>query len=97
MAKKQISKEFTIQETNMAKGVACMLLLFHHLFYHESKFDLFWHLTNPPIISKAAVFGKVCVAIFLILICVVLSVLIEKLKVLVKFDKLQRFAINKLK
>ena len=67
MEKEQISREFTIKETNIAKGIACMLLLFHHLFYHESKFDLFWHLTNPPLISSAATLGKVCVAIFLIL------------------------------
>lgn len=67
MEKEHISREFTIQETNIAKGIACMLLLFHHLFYHESKFELFWHLTNPPMISNVATLGKVCVAIFLIL------------------------------
>lgn len=67
MEKEHISREFTIQETNIAKGVACMLLLFHHLFYNESKFELFWHLTNPPLISTAATLGKVCVAMFLLL------------------------------
>lgn len=67
MEKEHISREFTIQETNIAKGIACMLLLFHHLFYHESKFELFWHLANPPLISTAATLGKVCVAMFLLL------------------------------
>ncbi len=61
--------KFTIRETNIAKGAACMLLLLHHLFYHESRWDLFYHIGgfDPPLIARVAVMAKVCVAMFVIL------------------------------
>lgn len=63
-------KTFTLRETNIAKGVACILLLVHHLFYNSERFDMFYHIfgiDNPPVIYVLAKLSKVCVAIFVIL------------------------------
>lgn len=63
-------KKFSLRETNISKGVACILLLFHHLFYHSSRYDMYYHILgidNPPLIAKIAIMSKVCVAIFVIL------------------------------
>ena len=64
-----MNNTFTIKETNEAKGVACMLLLLHHLFYSESKWGMFYSIggINPPLIAIAANVGKVCVAMFIFL------------------------------
>ena len=63
-------KSFTAKETNIAKGVACILLLIHHLFYSQKSFDLFYHtfgIENKPLAARIASIAKICVAIFVIL------------------------------
>lgn len=66
-------KEFIFdkRQTNIAKGVALLLLLWHHLFYNDpNNYDMFVSLFNVkgmPIECLIANFCKVCVAIFLFL------------------------------
>jgi len=50
---------FSIGSINSCKGIALLLLLWHHLFYQHSEFG---HLTYT-----LAVLSKVCVALFVIL------------------------------
>ena len=52
-------KLFGINSTNACKGVALILLLWHHLFRLHLEYGLF--------VNKFAVLSKVCVAIFIIL------------------------------
>ncbi len=54
-----IRKAFNIDSTNACKGVALVLLLWHHLFYKHPEFGF--------ITVEFALLSKVCVAIFLIL------------------------------
>ena len=62
---------FDRRQTNMAKGVALLLLLWHHLFYNSpEKYDMFFSVFSfrgIPVESFIADFCKVCVAVFLIL------------------------------
>lgn len=62
---------FDKRQTTIAKGVAVLLLLWHHLFYNApSQYDDFVTLftfRNIPVESFIADFCKVCVAIFLFL------------------------------
>lgn len=62
---------FDKRQTNISKGVAVLLLLWHHLFYNSSeKYSLFKSLfiyNSIPIECFISVFARVCVAIFLIL------------------------------
>ncbi len=65
-----MDSSFTLKHTNVAKGVACLLLLLHHLFYSEKSYELFYSAVNigtTPLVSVLAVMGKVCVAMFLLL------------------------------
>lgn len=63
--------KFDKRQTNIAKGVALLLLLWHHLFYkHTDYFALFDSVAlvdGIPLESQIASYGKVCVAIFLLL------------------------------
>ena len=52
-------KIFNISSTNSCKGIALILLLWHHLFYQHPEFG--------PITYTIALLSKVCVAIFVIL------------------------------
>lgn len=66
---------FDHKQTNIAKGVALLMLLWHHLFYNNpetfnrftSIYKLEGVLYDRPIECYFAVFCKVCVAIFLLL------------------------------
>lgn len=62
---------FDKRQTNIAKGVAILLLLWHHLFYNDPEnYQLFTSLWMPhsvPIECYLADFCKVCVSIFLFL------------------------------
>lgn len=62
---------FDKRQTNIAKGVAVLLLLWHHLFYDTpEKYQLFssmWIPHNVPVECFIARFCKVCVAIFVLL------------------------------
>ena len=53
------TSHFDPTTTNAAKGVALLLLLWHHLFYQNPEFG--------PLVHGTAVLAKVCVAIFVIL------------------------------
>lgn len=62
---------FDKRQTNIAKGVAVLLLLWHHLFYNDpknyGKFISILKIDNVPIECVIAGSCKVCVAIFLLL------------------------------
>lgn len=63
---------FTIEYTNIAKGIAILMLLFGHLFYVQDRYDLMEiYFRNPdgiPYIQPFADFaGGICVYIFLML------------------------------
>ncbi len=60
---------FSIRHTNILKGCAVILLLFHHLFYKLEFFEncfVFCQL-DMIVCNKFAQYSKVCVALFLIL------------------------------
>ena len=63
--------KFDIRQTNIAKGIAILLLLWHHVFFDdESRYSMFTSVLwfrDVPIECRAAVFCKVCVAIFMFL------------------------------
>lgn len=65
--------EFDKRQTNIAKGIALCMLLWHHLFYNDTDhYNLFTSLYiitngNIPVESFIADFGKICVSIFLFL------------------------------
>lgn len=62
---------FDKRQTNIAKGIAVLLLLWHHLFYNDpkdyNKFISLLKIDNVPIECVIADSFKVCVAIFLLL------------------------------
>lgn len=59
-----MKKSFDIRDTNAIKGVAVVLLLWHHLFYSDNFIESFELHNIAEIISY---YSKVCVAIFIIL------------------------------
>lgn len=62
---------FDKRQTNIAKGVAVLLLLWHHLFYNDpknyGKFISVLNINNVPIECLIAILCKICVAIFVFL------------------------------
>ena len=63
---------FDKKQTNIAKGVAVLLLLWHHLFYNSSEYyerfkSLYLLSSGEPIECVLSDFYKVCVSIFLVL------------------------------
>ena len=68
---KQTGLVFDKRQTNIAKGVAVLLLLWHHLFYNKpeyyERFTSIFVYQGVPIECRIATFCKVCVAIFLVL------------------------------
>lgn len=62
---------FDKRQTNIAKGVAVLLLLWHHLFFNSpdnySLFNSLFSIKGIPAESFFADFCKVCVAVFLVL------------------------------
>ena len=74
MEQPDYNRTFNIQQTNMAKGIACILLLIHHLFYDDPHWQNlftpmfpFLQLHGKPLITIFAMQAKVCVAIFIFL------------------------------
>lgn len=63
--------EFDRRQTNIAKGIAVLLLLWHHLFFNNSErysdFVSLLYLGSTPIECFFADFCKVCVAVFVVL------------------------------
>ena len=62
---------FDIRQTNIAKGFAILLLMWHHLFFNSPKnnnaFETILIFQDIPIECYIARFCKVCVSIFLFL------------------------------
>ena len=62
---------FDIRQTNIAKGVALLMLLWHHLFYSSAeyyqRFTTMHLYKGIPIESTLSNYCKVCVAVFLLL------------------------------
>lgn len=62
---------FDRRQTNIAKGLAVLLLLWHHLFYNNpdkyNDFTSLFNFNSIPVECFLADFCKVCVAIFLVL------------------------------
>lgn len=62
---------FDKRQTNIAKGIALLLLLWHHLFFNNpnnyNRFVSVFNFNGTPIECILADFAKVCVAIFLFL------------------------------
>ena len=62
---------FDKKQTNIAKGVALLILLWHHLFYYTPgkavEFTSLFSVKGIPVECFAARSGKVCVAVFLFL------------------------------
>lgn len=63
--------KFDIRQTNIAKGVALIMLLWHHLFYSSAeyyqRFTTMRLYKGIPIESTVSNYCKVCVAVFLLL------------------------------
>ncbi len=64
---KSTTKQFLVQDTNIVKGVAIIILMFHHCFLSASRFEgydiSFFPLTQEMVVSAARA-GKCCVGIF---------------------------------
>ena len=63
--------KFDIRQTNIAKGVALLMLIWHHLFYSSAeyyqRFTTMRLYKGIPIESTLSDYCKVCVAVFLLL------------------------------
>lgn len=63
--------DFDIKQTHIAKGVAVLLLIWHHLFFNRPdiyvRFTSIYIFQGVPVECWIASFSKVCVAIFLLL------------------------------
>ena len=60
-------KEFSVKYTNIIKGFAICLLLLHHLFYNSNESIIDIWIGSYQLSNILGLYGKVCVAIFLIL------------------------------
>lgn len=63
-------KELSIQDTNVLKGVALLILLFHHLWYQDVNADLNGNGVIEGMeayLQLVSISGKLCVAIFVFL------------------------------
>ena len=60
--------ELSLKDTNILKGIALLLLLLHHLFYVQKGLYDDIHLYNEHfLVNELGIFGKLCVAIFVLL------------------------------
>lgn len=60
----------TYKQTKMLKGIAVLMLMYHHLFMREERAAMCFFLTGEmgrKCIVYSAIPGKICVSIFLIL------------------------------
>lgn len=63
-------KEFSIRDTNVLKGLALLLLLFHHLWYQDTNADLNGNGVIDGMeayLQLVSISGKLCVSIFVFL------------------------------
>ena len=64
-------RELSIMDTNVLKGVALLILLFHHLWYQDANADLNRNGIldgMEPYLQLVSISGKICVAIFVFFI-----------------------------
>lgn len=62
--------KFGLQQTNICKGVAICIMMFHHLFYQKDSWELYYNrikVGSRPLIGYIATQGKICVTIFVLL------------------------------
>ena len=63
--------EFDIRQTRIAKGIAILLLLWHHIFLNtpenQQRFVSLFSIKGVPIECLVSEYAKVCVAMFLVL------------------------------
>ena len=63
-------KDFSIRDTNVLKGLALLLLLFHHLWYQDANADLNGNGVIDGMeayLQLVSISGKLCVSIFVFL------------------------------
>ena len=57
----------SLQDTMRLKGIALVLLLWHHLFYEGTSQYNEWYIANIPVIQQTSLVAKCCVALFVFL------------------------------
>lgn len=60
-------KSLSIQDSNVLKGVALILLLWHHLFYVDNGMYSDIKVWDYGVVNQIGQLGKVCVALFVFL------------------------------
>ena len=58
---------FDKKSTTIIKGIAILLMVYHHLFIHRSDFVFCFGIFPDSVRYEFALFGKICVAIFFFL------------------------------
>lgn len=74
-------EKFTVEKTNLCKGVAILIMLFHHLFFRPESWPLYFYkikLGSIPLIGYIASQGKICVSIFVFLSAYGLTLSVRK-------------------
>ena len=74
-------EKFTVEKTNLCKGVAILIMLFHHLFFRPESWPLYFYkikLGSTPLIGYIASQGKICVSIFVFLSAYGLTLSVRK-------------------
>lgn len=59
--------QLSLKDTNVLKGVALLLLLWHHLFYKENGLYDDLYIAGHGLVNELSIVSKVCVAIFVFL------------------------------
>lgn len=59
--------QLSLKDTNVLKGVALLLLLWHHLFYKENGLYDDLYIAGHGLVNELGIVSKVCVAIFVFL------------------------------
>lgn len=71
MAAEKQDNKFDLRQTNIAKGIAIMMLLWHHLFYNEpggnALYKPMFYINTFPVETVLSFYLKLCVAVFLFL------------------------------
>ncbi len=72
------NRQLSLFDTNVLKGIAIMLMLWHHLFYIQNGLYNDITICGYNIIQSTGVFAKLCVAIFVFLSGYGLTIKVEK-------------------
>lgn len=62
-----MENEFSVRDTNIAKGIALCLMLVHHLFYKDYIYVSDIYIYGHQICNTLSYYSKVCLAMFVIL------------------------------